>query len=154
MCAGRANRRARRDRLQSQGGARARRSHQIPRLYARKRHEDGDEASAYFERTECVAGVQDARFQQLMPDVIHWLGLKRIDRFISMSDMKYDALTGQGVEIVERVAIPDDMIPADAHVEMAAKKAAGYFSPDPEPRDPKGSVAACLKNTDVAGHSL
>jgi GTP cyclohydrolase II len=112
---------------------------------ARKRHEDGDEASAYFERTECVAGVQDARFQQLMPDVIHWLGLKRIDRFISMSDMKYDALTGQGVEIVERVAIPDDMIPADAHVEMAAKKAAGYFSSDPEPRDPKGSVGRSLE---------
>ena len=36
---------------------------------ARKRQEGGDAASAYFERTECVAGVQDARFQQLMPDV-------------------------------------------------------------------------------------
>ena len=71
---------------------------------ARKRQEDGDDAAAYFERTECVAGVQDARFQQLMPDVIHWLGLKRIDRFVSMSDMKYDALVGQGIEIVERVA--------------------------------------------------
>ena len=102
---------------------------------ARKRQEAGDDASAYFERTECVAGVQDARFQQLMPDVIHWLGLKRIDRFISMSDMKYDALTGQGIEIVERVAIPDEMIPADAHVEIAAKKAAGYFSPDQKPED-------------------
>jgi GTP cyclohydrolase II len=98
---------------------------------ARKRQEDGDAAAAYFERTECVAGVQDARFQQLMPDVIHWLGLTRIDRFISMSDMKHDALTGQGVEIVERVSIPDDLIPADAHVEIAAKKAAGYFSPEP-----------------------
>ncbi|KRR05957.1 hypothetical protein CQ12_02100 [Bradyrhizobium jicamae] len=102
---------------------------------ARKRQEAGDDAAAYFERTECVAGVQDARFQQLMPDVIHWLGLKRIDRFISMSDMKYDALTGQGIEIVERVAIPDDMIPADAHVEIAAKKAAGYFSPGQKPED-------------------
>ncbi|HZC95358.1 MAG TPA: hypothetical protein VE267_04335, partial [Bradyrhizobium sp.] len=110
-----------------------------------KRQEDGDDAAAYFERTECVAGVQDARFQQLMPDVIHWLGLKRIDRFISMSDMKYDALTGQGVEIVERVPIPDDMIPADAHVEMAAKKAAGYFSPDPKPNDPKSSVGRSLE---------
>jgi GTP cyclohydrolase II len=98
---------------------------------ARKRQEGGDAAAQYFERTECVAGVQDARFQQLMPDVIHWLGLKRIDRFISMSDMKHDALTSQGVEIVERVSIPDDMIPADAHVEMTAKKAAGYYSPEP-----------------------
>ena len=97
---------------------------------ARKRQEDGDAAAAYFERTECVAGVQDARFQQLMPDVINWLGISRIDRFISMSDMKHDALVAQGVEIVERVPIPDELIPADAHVEMAAKKAAGYFSLD------------------------
>jgi GTP cyclohydrolase II len=97
---------------------------------ARKRQEGGDAASAYFERTECVAGVQDARFQQLMPDVIHWLGLRRIDRFVSMSDMKYDALTTQGVEIVERVAIPDELVPADAHVEIEAKKAAGYHTPE------------------------
>jgi GTP cyclohydrolase II len=97
---------------------------------ARKRQEGGDAAAAYFERTECVAGVQDARFQQLMPDVIHWLGLRRIDRFVSMSDMKYDALTGQGVEVVERVALPDELVPADAHVEIAAKKAAGYYTAD------------------------
>jgi GTP cyclohydrolase II len=97
---------------------------------ARKRQEGGDAAAAYFERTECVAGVQDARFQQLMPDIIHWLGLQRIDRFVSMSDMKYDALIGQGVEVVERVALPDELVPADAHVEIAAKKAAGYYAPD------------------------
>jgi GTP cyclohydrolase II len=112
---------------------------------ARKRQEEGDAAAAYFERTECVAGVQDARFQQLMPDVIHWLGLRRIDRFLSMSDMKYDALTGQGIDIVERVPIPDDLIPADAHVEIAAKKAAGYFSM--EPQAPEGL-------TDTVGRSL
>jgi GTP cyclohydrolase II len=98
---------------------------------ARKRQEGGDAAAAYFERTECVAGVQDARFQQLMPDALHWLGVRRIDRFVSMSDMKYDALVGQGIDIIERVPIPDDLIPADAHVEIAAKKAAGYFTPEP-----------------------
>jgi GTP cyclohydrolase II len=102
---------------------------------ARKRQEGGDAAATYFERTECVAGVQDARFQQLMPDVIHWLGLTRIDRFVSMSDMKYDALVGQGIDIVERVPIPDKLIPADAHVEIAAKKAAGYYVPEPSKRD-------------------
>jgi GTP cyclohydrolase II len=102
---------------------------------ARKRQEGGDAAATYFERTECVAGVQDARFQQLMPDVIHWLGLTRIDRFVSMSDMKYDALVGQGIDIVERVPIPDHLIPADAHVEIAAKKAAGYYAPEPPKRD-------------------
>jgi GTP cyclohydrolase II len=102
---------------------------------ARKRQKNGDDAAAYFERTECVAGVQDARFQQLMPDVIHWLGLRRIDRLVSMSDMKYDALTEQGIDIIERVAIPEHMVPADAYVEMAAKKAAGYFSPASKPQD-------------------
>jgi GTP cyclohydrolase II len=112
---------------------------------ARKRQEGGDAASAYFERTECVAGVQDARFQQLMPDVIHWLGLKRIDRFVSMSDMKHDALVEQGVEIRERIAIPDELIPADAHVEIAAKKAAGYFTPQPPaPEDLTRSVGRPL----------
>ena len=33
-----------------------------------------------------------------------------------------------GIEIVERVPIPDWLIPSDAQVEMDAKKAAGYFS--------------------------
>ncbi|MGP0093362.1 MAG: GTP cyclohydrolase II [Xanthobacteraceae bacterium] len=112
---------------------------------ARKRQEGGDAASAYFERTECVAGVQDARFQQLMPDVIHWLGLRRIDRFVSMSDMKHDALIDQGIEIRERVPIPDALIPADAHVEIAAKKAAGYFTPQPPaPEDLQRSVGRPL----------
>ena len=97
---------------------------------ARKRQAGGDQAATYFERTECVAGVQDARFQQLMPDVLHWLGITQIDRFVSMSNMKYDALTGSGIEIGERVPIPDELIPDDAKVEMEAKKAAGYFTPE------------------------
>jgi GTP cyclohydrolase II len=95
---------------------------------ARKRQVGGDRAETYFARTECVAGVQDMRFQQLMPDVFHWLGIKRIDRWASMSDMKHGALVEQGIEVVERVPIPEELIPADAQVEMDAKKAAGYFS--------------------------
>ncbi len=95
---------------------------------ARKRQEGGDRADAYFTRTECVAGVQDMRFQELMPDVLHWLGITRIDRFISMSNMKHDAITQSGIEIVERVPIPEDLIPADAKVEIEAKKAAGYYT--------------------------
>jgi GTP cyclohydrolase II len=100
---------------------------------ARKRQPGGDQAATYFERTECVAGVQDARFQQLMPDVLHWLGVTRIDRFISMSNMKYEALAGAGIQIGERVPIPDGLIPEDASVEMEAKKAAGYYTPDAVP---------------------
>jgi GTP cyclohydrolase II len=100
---------------------------------ARKRQEGGDRADTYFERTECVAGVQDMRFQELMPDVFHWLGIARIDRFASMSNMKYDALVGQGIAIGERIPIPEGLIPADARVEMDAKKAAGYFTPEGAP---------------------
>ncbi len=96
---------------------------------ARKRQEGGDQASTYFERTECVAGVQDARFQQLMPDVLNWLGIRRIDRLMSMSNMKYDAILASGIEVVERVPIPDGLVPPDAQVELEAKKAAGYYTP-------------------------
>ena len=102
---------------------------------ARKRQPGGDQAATYFERTECVAGVQDARFQQLMPDVLHWLGVRRIDRFLSMSNMKYDALVGSGIEIGERVPIPDGLVPPDAAVEIEAKKAAGYFTPEAPPTE-------------------
>lgn len=52
---------------------------------ARKR--GGDSAEKYFQRTENVAGVKDMRFQALMPDVLHWLGVTKIDRFMSMSNM-------------------------------------------------------------------
>jgi len=97
---------------------------------ARKRQEGGDQASTYFARTECVAGVQDARFQQLMPDVLNWLGITKIHRFVSMSNMKHDAVVESGIEIVERVPIPDDRVPPDASVEMEAKKAAGYYAPE------------------------
>jgi GTP cyclohydrolase II len=102
---------------------------------ARKRDPGGDTAAAYFERTECVAGVQDMRFQDLMPDVFHWLGVRRIDRWISMSNLKFDAMAAHGIEIGERVPIPDELIPADARVEMDAKKAAGYFTDDPAASD-------------------
>ncbi len=96
---------------------------------ARKRQVGGDTADQYFARTECVAGVQDMRFQELMPDVLHWLGVRKIHRLVSMSNLKYDAITGSGIEVVERVNIPDELIPEDARVEMDAKMAAGYFTP-------------------------
>lgn len=101
---------------------------------ARKRQQGGDRAEKYFERTECIAGVTDMRFQEFMPDVLHWLGVRRIDRLISMSNMKYDSVVKQGIEVVERIPIPDHMIPADARVEMDAKMAAGYFTPTAVPK--------------------
>lgn len=97
---------------------------------ARKRQEGGDRADKYFLRTECVAGVQDMRFQELMPDVLHWLGVTKIDKLVSMSDMKFNAITKSGIQVRERIPIPPELIPADAHVEIDAKIFAGYFSPD------------------------
>ncbi len=95
---------------------------------ARKRQAGGDSADKYFLRTECVAGVQDMRFQELMPDALHWLGITRIHRLVSMSNDKFDAITGSGIEVLERVKIPDELVPADAQVEIEAKLAAGYYA--------------------------
>ena len=114
---------------------------------ARKRQIGGDTADQYFARTECVAGVQDMRFQELMPDVLHWLGVRKIHRLVSMSNMKYDAITGSGIEVGERVNIPEDLVPADARVEIDAKMAAGYFTPGPVPGEEQ------LKNTKGRGLS-
>ncbi|MBK6471399.1 MAG: GTP cyclohydrolase II [Betaproteobacteria bacterium] len=113
---------------------------------ARKRQAGGDSADKYFLRTECVAGVQDMRFQELMPDVLHWLGITKIHRLVSMSNDKYDAITGSGIEVGERVKIPDALIPADAKVEMEAKVAAGYFT--------DGAVPSATDLAQVKGRAL
>lgn len=96
----------------------------------RKRNEEGDQASEYFNCTKNVAGITDTRFQALMPDALHWLGITKIDRFISMSDMKYNAIVNSGIKIVERVPIPPELIPKDAQVEIAAKVFVGYHGGD------------------------
>jgi len=62
-----------------------------------------------------------------MPDILHWLGITKIDRMLSMSNMKYDAIVSQGIPILERVPIPEDMIPEDGQVEIEAKVHAGYL---------------------------
>jgi GTP cyclohydrolase II len=113
---------------------------------ARKRQEGGDRADKYFLRTECVAGVQDMRFQELMPDVLHWLGIRKIHRLVSMSNDKFDAITGSGIEVGERVKIPDALVPADARVEIEAKIAAGYFT--------DGSVPDEIRLAAVKGRGL
>jgi GTP cyclohydrolase II len=113
---------------------------------ARKRQAGGDRADNYFLRTECVAGVQDMRFQQLMPDVLHWLGVRTIHRLVSMSNMKYDAIVASGIDVGERVRIPDGLVPADARVEIDAKVAAGYFT--------DARVTDCIVPADAKGRPL
>lgn len=95
---------------------------------ARKRQAGGDTAATYFRRTECVAGTEDARFQEFMPDCLHLFGIKKIHNLHSMSNMKYDAIVNSGIQVVNRISIPEELIPKDAMVEIEAKKAAGYFT--------------------------
>lgn len=69
-----------RDRLSSKHGF-------VRYLVYNLRKRGGDSADKYFKATELIAGVKDMRFQALMPDVLHWLGIKKIDNMVSMSDM-------------------------------------------------------------------
>ena len=64
----------------------------------------------------------------MMPDVLLWLGLTRIDWLLSMSSEKYDAITAAGIEVMQRVSLPDVFVPKAAVVEITAKISAGYHS--------------------------
>ena len=43
---------------------------------ARKRQPGGDQAATYFERTECVAGVQDEDLEVPVREMLAWVGLE------------------------------------------------------------------------------
>eukprot|EP00808_Paulinella_micropora_P015743 g59501.t1 len=99
------------------------------RVYnARKMQEGGDRPEMYFYQTEAIAGIRDARFQEMMPDVLLWLGIKRIDWLLSMSRDKYDAIVAAGIEVMQRVSLPDEFVPENATVEITAKIASGYHT--------------------------
>ena len=44
------------------------------------------------------------------------------------ASMKHDAIVGQGIPILERVPLPESLIPKDSKVEIDAKIHAGYFT--------------------------
>ena len=94
-----------------------------------------------------MAGVRDMRFQELMPDVPHRLGSRRIARFVSMSDMKRDAIEAQGIAVERQVPIPPELVPDDAQVEITAKRAAGCYSEDgaPSTGEPRERAGRSLK---------
>jgi len=56
----------------------------ITDLVYNSRKRGGDSADRYFKATEMIAGVKDMRFQAIMPDTLHWLGVQKIDNMISM----------------------------------------------------------------------
>jgi GTP cyclohydrolase II len=86
-----------------------------------RRKRGGDSAAEYFNNTSAVAGVQDARHQALMPDVLHWLGITHISNLVSMSNLKYDSIIKSGITVQNRYEIPEELIPADGRVEIDAK---------------------------------
>jgi len=99
------------------------------RVYnARKNQDGGDRSDKYFFHTESIAGIRDARFQEMMPDVLNWLGLNRIDWLLSMSNEKYQAIVDAGIQVMQRVALPEMFVPKAAFVEMNAKIASGYHT--------------------------
>jgi GTP cyclohydrolase II len=99
------------------------------RVYnARRAQEGGDRPEMYFHQTEAIAGIRDARFQEMMPDPLLWLGVSRIDWLLSMSSEKYEAITSTGIRVLQRVALPDSFVPKNAGVEINAKVASGYHS--------------------------
>jgi len=111
------------------------------RVYnARINQEGGDTSDNYFGQTESIAGIRDARFQTMMPDVLNWLGIRRIDYLCSMSNEKYDAIVGAGIKVMQRVTLPEDYIKESMKVELDAKIASGYHSDSLE----KDSITAEL----------
>merc|ERR1712147_320956 len=99
------------------------------RVYnARINQQGGDRPEMYFHHTEAIAGIRDARFQTMMPDVLNWLGLRRIDWLCSMSNEKYEAIVGAGIQVMQRVTLPEDYVKESMKVELDAKIASGYHS--------------------------
>ena len=99
------------------------------RVYnTRKAQPGGDTPEMYFKVTESIAGIRDARVQELMPDVLLLCGVSRIDWLLSMSADKYDAIAAAGIEVAQRVPLPSSYVPAGATVEITAKIAAGYHT--------------------------
>ena len=93
---------------------------------ARKRSAAGDLPNDYFTHTHQVAGVDDMRLQELSTDVLHWLGVTRVANWVSMSNLKRDAVLQSGIAIDRQIEIPHDRITPNARVEITAKIGAGY----------------------------
>jgi GTP cyclohydrolase II len=130
------------------------------RVYnARKMQAGGDRPEMYFAQTESIAGVRDARFQELMPDVLLWLGITRIDWLMSMSSDKFGAIDNAGIQVMQRISLPDEMVPKGAAVEITAKISAGYHTDkissveiQEQLRELKSVRERCLQIFELAEH--
>ena len=94
------------------------------KLHAYKLQEEGLDT---VEANERLGFPGDLRDYGLGAQILYDLGIREI-RLMTNNPKKVVGLEGHKLKIVERVPIPDDLIPADASVEMDAKKAAGYYA--------------------------
>lgn len=90
--------------------------------------EKNDVSEKYFGRTTNISGIEDIRFQELMPDPLLWLGITKIDDLYSMSNIKYNSIIDSGITVKNRHDIPNEYIHKDAKVEIDAKVKSGYHS--------------------------
>eukprot|EP00164_Ancoracysta_twista_P010516 GFYU01015894.1.p1 GENE.GFYU01015894.1~~GFYU01015894.1.p1 ORF type:complete len:822 (-),score=283.67 GFYU01015894.1:1-2412(-) len=125
------------------------------RVYNSRKYQDGgDRPDTYFSQTENIAGIVDARVQELMPDPLRLLGIDTIDRLMSMSKDKYDAITDAGIKVNHRDSLPESMVPKNAQVEISAKIAAGYADFQPEAGSSTGKYLMSLQSVRERAHAL
>ena len=70
-----------------------------------------------------VAGAHDLRFHELVPDVLHWLGVQNVQQFLSMNTNKLQALQNCGIKVEQCVPIDENLVTQHARIEVAAKEA-------------------------------
>ena len=113
------------------------------RIYnARINRKGGDDPIAYWNVKESICGVKEPdnnrgancetgdtfNRQLFMPDVLNWLGITHIDWLLTMSPVKYDAVTRiGGITVDQRVGLPDVYIPKRATTEIIAKTMLNSF---------------------------
>ncbi len=86
-----------------------------------------DRPEDYFGATVRVTGAEDLREQMLPTDIYRWMGVNRINVWLSGSPHKTAAMRNAGIEIVEGRPLPLDRLPDYvAEVEIRAKIGAGY----------------------------
>ena len=59
---------------------------------------------------------------ELYPDILLWLGVKKIDKFVTTSDAKISVLRAAGIQIVETIGLPEGLVPVGAKTESLARK--------------------------------
>lgn len=79
--------------------SRRRQGHALPRTYA------GHPSLARYQENRC-------KFVLAFPN----LSFNGMQRMVSMSNMKHDAIVSAGIPILERIELPDELIPEDSKV--------------------------------------